>query len=146
MGDKLVTATSPPEHTATEIFDKMCGFYLSIGMNYTDYWDGDCDMVKYYRDKNKLDLERKNQELWLLGGYIYSAMVNVSPVMNAFSKKHEPFPYMEKPIELFPVAENPEEKEKRELEEKREKFAEFISQMNIGIKKRQEQKEVKKDA
>lgn len=146
MGDKLVTAQSPKieYYTCAEIFEKCCGFYLSIGMSYADYWDGDCEMVKFYRNKNKCSFERKNQELWLLGGYIYSAILNVSPVLNPFSKKHEPFPYMEKPVELFHIEETPEEKTHKELNENREKMIKLAEQFNSGFRKRQQKEQEQK--
>lgn len=148
MGDKLVTAPSPERiPTFTEIFDKCCGYYLSIGMSYTDYWDGDPEMVRFYRDKNKLDIERKNQELWLLGGYIYSALVDVSPAVNALSKKHDPLPYMGKPIELIPPT--PEEEKRRRIEESKKATMQLVEAWNAGFmakkKREKEAKEVKSD-
>ena len=102
----------------SEIFDEQCGFYLSFGMSYHDYWDGEPEMAKFYRDKNQADIEQKNTEFWLLGGYFYNALLNVSPVLVPFNKNPKPSPYLEKPIRLTPETE--EEKEKRLFEETRQ--------------------------
>ena len=69
-------------------------------MSYSEFWDGDPIIAKYYRDKYKCDTERKNTELWLQGMYIYDAILRCSPVLNALSKKHDPIPYMDEPLAL----------------------------------------------
>lgn len=59
-------------------------------MGYHDYWDGDCEMARYYRDMDEKVKERQNEALWLQGLYFYEALVDASPVLNAMSKKHKP--------------------------------------------------------
>lgn len=71
-----------------ETFEKLCGYYMSLGMGYHDYWDGDCEMARYYRDMDEKVKERQNEALWLQGLYFYEALVDASPVLNAMSKKH----------------------------------------------------------
>lgn len=80
----------PSSFRYTERFEVECGYYLSIGMTYHDYWDGDAAMVKFYRDKHKRDLDRQNFNHWMQGMYIYEALVDASPVFNPLSEKHEP--------------------------------------------------------
>ena len=46
-------------------------------MTYDQYWNDDCQLVKFYRKAHKLKNEQKNQELWLQGMYIYEALCNV---------------------------------------------------------------------
>lgn len=81
-------------------FEELCGYYLSIGMSYEDYWDGDACMVKYYRQMDTLNRERENYYLWLQGAYFYEALLNASPVFNPLSAKKKPHPYRETPIPL----------------------------------------------
>ena len=90
----------PSSFRYTEKFEQDCGYYLSIGMTYNDYWDGDATMVKFYRDKYKRDLDRQNFNHWMQGIYIYEALVDASPVFNPLSEKHEPLPYMKEPIPI----------------------------------------------
>ena len=65
------------------------------------YWDGDCTLVKYYRKAEEIRNEKRNQELWLQGMYIYEALCDVSPVLHAFAKKGtKPSPYSAEPYPM----------------------------------------------
>ena len=76
-------------------------FYLSIGITYTQYWDEDCQLVRYYRKAFQLSQQRRNQELWLQGAYFYEALVDVAPVLHAFAKKGtKPSPYVSEPFAI----------------------------------------------
>ena len=81
-------------------FEELCGYYMSLGMSFHDYWDGDSTMTRYYRESSDFKLEQKNMSLWLLGFYIYEAVLDASPVLNSMSKRKKPFPYRESPIPL----------------------------------------------
>jgi len=117
-----------------EKFEELCGFYLSIGMSYHDYWDGDNCMTKYYRAKYKQDMERKNYFLWLQGAYVYEAIVDASPVLNPFSKMDKPFPYREEPIPLTP--EEHKRAKKRENVRKMQRGKEVMRTLMASINKR----------
>lgn len=70
-------------------------------MTERQYWDGDCDLVKAYREAERLRRERANEEMWLQGMYIYDAIGRLSPILRAFSKKGtKPQPYVE---EAYPI-------------------------------------------
>lgn len=72
-------------------------------MTSEEYWNGDCALVKYYRRADEMRLERKNQELWLQGMYVYEAICDASPIMHAFAKRgSKPHPYTDKP---YPITE-----------------------------------------
>lgn len=72
---------------------------MAMGMTYEEYWDGDNDLCKYYRKAEEIRTERRNQELWLQGAYIYEALMDVSPAFRAFSKSR-PQPYRKKPFAI----------------------------------------------
>ena len=111
--------SSPPHFTYTEKFYESFPYYLSIGMTPEQYWDGDCTLVKYYRKAEEIRNERRNQELWLQGLYIYEAICDASPILHAFAKKGaKPHPYAAKPYALT------KEQIKREREERERKIAE----------------------
>lgn len=97
-----------------DIFDKECGYYLSIGMSYDDYWNGDCAMVKYYRDKAQYELEEKNRVLWLQGMYLYETLLRLSPALKPFVKNPTPERYMEEP---YPISIKTDEEKKKAKEE-----------------------------
>ena len=109
----------PSFSTYTEKFYELFPYYLSIGMTYDQYWNDDVDLVKYYREAEEIRNDKKNQELWLQGMYIYEALCDVSPVLHAFAKKGvKPQPYSANP---YPIS---QKQIKREKEEKERKIAE----------------------
>jgi hypothetical protein len=102
MGDDTVTDTvDSPYMTMGAIFDRLCPYYLSLGMTWELFWDGDVSAAVSYRKAEEYRRQRKNEELWLQGAYIYHALCDVSPVLNAFAKAGtHPTPYLERPIPL----------------------------------------------
>ena len=121
--------SSSPLFTYTERFYELFPYYLAIGMTPEQYWDGDCTLVKYYRKAEELRNERRNQELWLQGMYIYEALCDVSPVLRAFTAKGaKPTPYSSKPYPLTnkQIQEDEEEKQRR-IAEKGKRFMEAMA-------------------
>ena len=120
---------SPSSFTYTEKFYELFPYYLSIGMTPEQYWDGDCALVKYYRKAEELRNEKRNQELWLQGMYIYEALCDVAPILNGFAKKGtKPTPYSDKPYPINAKQSKRDEEEKqRRLTEKGKKFMEAMA-------------------
>lgn len=107
----------------SELFYKHLPFYLAIGMPYEQYWNGDCELVKYYREAHKLKRKEKNQEMWLQGKYFYDALCCASPILRAFPKNGtKPEPYTKEPYPLSV-------KEIKEREEQ-EAEARYLKQVN----------------
>ena len=130
---------SPPSFTYTEKFYELFPYYLSIGMTAEQYWEGDSTLVKYYRKAEELRNDKRNQELWLQGAYIYEAICDVAPILHAFAKKGtKPTPYTTKPYPLNA------KQSKRDEEEKQRKIAEkgkrFMEAMAVAINKKFEGK------
>ena len=70
-------------------------------MTYELFWESDCTLVKYYRKADEIRKNRRNEELWLQGAYVYEAICDVAPVLHAFAKKGtKPQPYSSKPYAL----------------------------------------------
>ena len=131
--------SSPPSFTYTEKFYELFPYYLSIGMTPEQYWEGDCTLVEYYRKAEDMRNEKRNQELWLQGMYIYEAICDVAPILHAFAKKGtKPTPYTSKPYPLN------SKQIKRDEEEKQRKVAEkgkrFMEAMAVSINKKFEGK------
>ena len=96
------------------------------------YWEGDPALAKYYRKADEIKLERQNQALWLQGMYIYEAICDVSPILQAFAKKgSKPFPYTDKP---YPLNDKQRKRDKVEKEkavsDKGKKFMEAFMKLN----------------
>ena len=121
--------SSPSSFTYTERFYELFPYYLAIGMTPEQYWDGDCTLPKYFRKAEELRNEKRNQELWLQGMYIYEAICDVSPILHAFAKKGtKPTPYSAKPYPLNAKQSKRDEEEKqRKLAEKGKKFMEAMA-------------------
>ena len=120
--------SSAPSFTYTEKFYELFPYYLSIGMTAEQYWEGDPTLARYYRKADEIRKERRNEELWLQGMYIYEALCDVSPVLHAFAKKGtKPQPYSEKP---YAITEKQhvriEEEKERKIAEKGKKYMEAL--------------------
>jgi hypothetical protein len=121
--------SSPSSFTYTEKFYELFPYYLAIGMTAEQYWDGDSALVKYYRKAEELRNEKRNQELWLQGMYIYEAICDVAPILHAFAKKGTKVtPYSSKP---YPITakqiKRDEEEKQRELVKKGKRFMEAMT-------------------
>lgn len=113
----------------TEIFEKYCPIYMSYGMSYDEYWNGDIYIVKFYRESHKLKLEQQDENNWMIGMYVYEAIIDCSPVLHPFSKSKKPLPYADKPFLMDKLNENRKTEEEKEQEKENERLK-FIIQMN----------------
>lgn len=137
-GGELSNARSPLS-TYTEKFYEVFPYYLSIGMTYEQFWDGDPALAKYYREAEEIRNEKRNQELWLQGMYIYEAICDVSPILQAFAKKGtKPHPYSERPYALTEKQRKREEEEKERLRAAKAKriMEAFMEQTNKRFKEK----------
>lgn len=111
-------------------------------MTRAEYWNGEADLVKVYRQKHQYEMEQRNHEMWLQGLYLYEAMLCVSPVFHDFAKNPKPLPYREKPFEL--TQEAVEEKEKTTQEQARElqkeKMIAWMQKVNKKMREREDGK------
>ena len=128
---------SSPFLTYTEIFREQFPYYLSIGMTYEQYWEGEPSLPKYYRKAEEMRVERRNQEMWLQGMYVYEAICDASPLFQAFAKRGtKAHPYVERPYALSQKdVEKNEVKREKEVFNKGKKFMErFMETNNIKFK------------
>lgn len=135
-GDK----SSSPVSCYTEVFTDVFPFYLSIGMTVEQFWDGDACLTKYFRRAHELRNERRNQELWLQGLYVYEAIADLSPILQAFAKKGtKANPYLAEPIPL--TQRESDERQEREEKEKAEKGLAQMEAFAAAFNKKFEKKE-----
>ena len=102
-------------------------------MSYDQYWNDDPALVRAYRRSAEIKAERKNQELWLQGMYIYDALCCASPILRAFSKKGaKPVPYPSAPYALSPAQQkkDKESREKRTYDKGKAKMMAYMERMN----------------
>lgn len=118
MGNSGIEENKAETITLTEIFEKNCPFYMSIGMTYDEYWNQDVLMAKYFKKAHVLKLKEMDQAAWLQGVYVYEAILKVSPILHAFAKSGtKPEPYSSKPYGIFDKQEKTETEVKPEIKE-----------------------------
>lgn len=125
-----------PPKAYTETFHAHFPYYLSIGMTYDQYWNGDPQLVKAYRRAAEISVERRNQEMWLQGMYIYDALCCASPILRAFTKKGtKPVPYPKEPYPLTQESSERSEdnKDKRIMEKGKAMLSAFMAMHNKQV-------------
>lgn len=151
MDGKLVTDLSsknaedggerrPSSFRYSDFFDDQCPFYLNAGMSYGDYWDGENEMCRHYRKAELQKREQKNFEAWHMANYMYHVALSVFPVFNPLVKRKEPFPFMEEPIPITEKAaqEQAERKQKKAMEDIRNKMLNMAENYNKKFKNKVE--------
>lgn len=107
----------------SEVFERLCPYYLMYGMTYDQYWHGDPWSLKAYKEAYFLQQRSANEMAWLSGAYVMNAVSVV--IGNAFSKKGTPPKrYLEKPLDVFPKT---EAEMKAEEEEKQRKLIQGLT-------------------
>lgn len=128
-----------------EVFEEKCGYYMSLGMSYHDYWDGDNCMTKYYREAEEIKIERRNSELHLQAAYIYEALLDASPALNPLSKRKKPFPFRSEPIPITHAGHvrKEEQKKRKMLENGKEAMRAMMVAINERFNNKEKGGEVK---
>lgn len=103
---------------------------MMCGMTYEQFWYGDPCLVIPFRKVHELQVEQRNQELWLQGLYFYNA-VSVA-INNAFSKQKQK--YINKPLQLFPPS---EDERKDQIAENNRKLVARLNAFKDEFEKRQ---------
>jgi len=147
VGDGRVTEPSPfggevekdlAPLSYTHCFEEQLPFYMAIGMTWSEFWDDDCEKARFYRKAHKLRQNMENQKLWMLGAYVYEALCDVSPVLNAFAKAGtKPNPYRTEPFPLTKqeVEHKQEERKERLVVNGRDKMFAWMAKTNETRKK-----------
>lgn len=114
------------------VLEGACGYYLSIGMTYEQYWFGPCGIHKAYRDASIQKAKHENWRAWLQATYIYEALCDVAPILSMRSKATKPVPFLKEPYDI--TEEDRRKREEKEARERymriKEKVAAFASEYN----------------
>jgi len=109
------------------MLDRLCPYFMAMGMSYHEFWHGDYTQWKYLEEANRLKKERDNEMLWLQGAYVHEAFATV--MANAFAEKgSQPVHYLEEPWRITPMTE--EEKRAKEEADKQKMIKEFRAALN----------------
>ena len=138
-----VNKTRSPFSTYTEQFYEVFPYYLSIGMTYEQFWNDDPMLTKYYRQADEIRNDRRNQELWLQGMYIYDALCDVAPILHSMAKRGtKARPYVERPYAITEKQRLREAEEKERLNAlKAKRFMEALMSSNNARFKEKSNKE-----
>jgi len=90
----------------TKIFWDALPQYMAMGMTTEEYFNGDSQLAKAYRESFKLQIEKENEMLWLQGMYTYQAILLCAPRLNSI-KPQKPADYPKKPFEINSKKEKP---------------------------------------
>lgn len=104
--------------------------YMSMGMSYEQYWDGEPVMVKPFREAYERQQRQMNFNAWLIGRYMHDAFSVV--YANAWSK-HSDAKYPERP---YPLTEK--EDRERKQEEARLRMERIFSYVAKQVRVQQE--------
>lgn len=132
-----------------QIFEEQCPIYMSYGMTYDEFWNGNPSRAIFYRRAALLKVKRKDEEFWMQGVYVYDALCRVSPILHAFSKSGtKPLPYVERPyLRSMELAKN--NQEDKEMQQKIKENELLVAKLRFSqwaratAKKFNKEKEVK---
>jgi hypothetical protein len=113
----------------TDVFKKVFPLYLSYGMTYEQFWEGDPSLAADYREAHKIMQKRQNLNAWLQGYYVYNAIGAFAEILPAFPKKGAKVqPYMEEPIAMTDeeVKERAERKQREKMERIKQKMMGWV--------------------
>lgn len=145
MEDSLDNLNKVEHIFLTEVFEKMCPYYMAIGMTYDQYWRDDVTMPIMFRKAYKIKQEEIKWQIWEEGVYTYEALCKVSPVLHAFAKNGtKPLPFSSEPYGIKKIREEIEEKEKikedKKIENERMRAQVFFNNWYRATKKHFENK------
>ena len=148
MEDSLEGLNKVEHIFLTQIFEKMCPYYMAIGMTYDQYWRDDVTMPIMFKKAYKIKQEEIKWQIWEEGVYTYEALCKVSPVLHAFAKNGtKPLPFSSEPYGIDKIRQEKEEREKKKQEKiidnERLKAQIFFNNWYRATKKHFENKEQK---
>ena len=102
----------------------MFPWYLSLGMTYYDYWCREPYLVRAYDRANEINIQRKNQEMYMQGLYNFHAVGTALSNLNFSGKPRRPNSYLKEPFNLTPLT---DEGKKAEAEKEQKKIIENLT-------------------
>lgn len=122
----------------SDVFRKALPYYLSLGMTQEEFWDGESDLVIYYRKAEELKTKRANQQAWLQGRYFLDALT-ASPFTKAFMKKGAkvpPYPQEPYPLDFDNDLSVEERKEKQKQDKGLTRMQAWMKNVNGKLNKK----------
>lgn len=132
-GESVTDDPSLQYKTFTEVFIKLCPYYMEMGMSYYDFWHMNTSCHKAYRQA--YEIRRRNEEWarWRQGAYVFNAILSAAPVIKPFVKDPKPGKYPEEP---WPLTQ--EEADRQEAEKERKGYEMALARRKAEIQRRKE--------
>ena len=128
--DRVGRESSEGGKTIGQLIRELCPFYLSIGVTWDEYWNGDYSKLPYYRKAYSYKQKQLNSQLWLQGYYFLHA------IGAAFSKEGK---YPEEPIPLNTDEAEEQEQRRKQIEIDNARAYMEVAMHNINKKRREQQ-------
>lgn len=114
----------------TNAFETVCPYYMSIGVSYDDFWNGNFEICKYAREAEKIRKKRMNEECWWNSLYTFRALCDASVLFHDFMKEKPDLQFSTKE----PLPMTIEEAEEQEKVRKQKEMEGFVAQMEAITK------------
>ena len=100
-------------------------------MSYDQFWFMDVDLVRAYREADRIRQKRIDEEMWLMGMYVYQAVGSLHPLFNSL-KPSDAKPYLEEPFSYtnFQEKANEEQPEEERIQSGVDHFRSLIMAVN----------------
>lgn len=63
-----------PLSNLTDWLEKLCEYYMAMGVSFEEFWYGDYCRLKFYEQAYFNRLKKRDYDLWLEGAYFYQAI------------------------------------------------------------------------
>ena len=129
--------------TYTAVFEAVCPYFMSIGVSYDEFWNGDFEICKYAQKAEILRKKRKNQDAWWNSIYTFRALCDASVLFHDFVDKKPELKFSTEiplPLSMKEAEEQEKAKKTKEMEAFAAKMEAFAQTHNANMKK-EEKKE-----
>lgn len=138
LGSEFLSGASQTNNDCVDIFERACPEYMAMGMPLQEYWDGDCELVRYYRRAFEIRQKQKNHELWLQGLYVHEAVAIA--IGNAFRKNGgRVLKYSAQPYAVTRIEQREEQQKEVTVKPKkmRARFENIVAAINAKFKSKE---------
>ncbi len=132
--------------TYTSVFEAVCPYFMSIGVSYHDFWDGDFEICKYAQKAELLRKKRRNQDAWWNSIYTFRALCDASVLFHDFVDKKPELKFSTEvplPLSMKEAKEQEKLKHEREMEAFSAQMEAFAKAHNASLKKEAKEQERK---
>lgn len=107
-------------------------------MTWDMFWHGDPKAVRFFREADRLSMQRADYLAWLNGRYVYDALCETAPIINALSDARKPIEYNSEPYTEVAEKKRREETLKARLDNGR-RVADYLAAMVEAYKTKHQQ-------